>query len=42
VEIRDLAVYDALLGNTEIAAPLPDVALNASGELDFPLVEVSA
>jgi transposase len=42
VEIRDLAVYDALLGNTDIAAPLPNVAPGASGELDLPLVEVSA
>jgi hypothetical protein len=42
VEIRDLAVYDALLGNTDIAAPLPTVALSASGELDLPLVEVLA
>jgi hypothetical protein len=42
VEIRNLAVYDALLGNAEIGAPLTDLALSASGELDLTLVEVSA
>ena len=42
VEIRDLAVYDALLGNTEIVAPLMNVPPRASGGLDLTLVEVSA
>ena len=31
VEIRDLAVYDALLGNTDIAAPLAIVAPGVAG-----------
>jgi hypothetical protein len=34
VEIRDLAVYDALLGDTDIAAPLANAAPGASGEFD--------
>jgi transposase len=34
VEIRDLAVYDALLGDTDIAPPLANAAPGGSGELD--------
>ena len=42
VEIRDLAVYDALLGDTDIAAPLPNAAPGGAGGLDLTLAEVSA
>ncbi|HKY32956.1 MAG TPA: IS21 family transposase [Candidatus Polarisedimenticolia bacterium] len=42
VEVRDLAVYDALLGDTEIAAPLTIVAPGAAGGLDRTPAEVSA
>jgi len=42
VEVRDLAVYDALLGDTDIAAPLVNAAPGASGELDLTLAEVPA
>jgi hypothetical protein len=42
VEIRDLAVYDALLENTEIGTPVTNAAPGASGGLDLTLAEVSA
>jgi hypothetical protein len=42
VEIRDLAVYDALLGDTEIAAPLANAAPGAAERLDLVGVEVPA
>jgi hypothetical protein len=42
VEIRELAIYDALLGNTDIAAPLANAAPGASGGLDLTRAEVSA
>ena len=42
VEVRDLAVYDALVGNTEIAAPLVHVAPGASTALAFSAGEVPA
>jgi transposase len=42
VEVRDLAVYDALLGGTDIAAPLATTAPRASGEPDLTLAEVPA
>ena len=42
VEIRDLAVYDALLGNTEVAASLLSAPPGASGELDLPRAGVPA
>ncbi len=42
VEIRDLAVYDALLGDTEIAAPLLNVVPEAAGTLDPMRGEVPA
>jgi hypothetical protein len=42
VEIRDLAVYDALLGDTEIAAPLAPDACSASTVLAVAPVKVSA
>jgi hypothetical protein len=35
VEIRDLALYDALLGDTEIAAPLARVAPRGNPEGDL-------
>jgi transposase len=42
VEIRDLAVYDALLGDSDIAAPLANAAPEAAGALDPLGVEVPA
>ena len=42
VEIRDLAVYDALLGDTEVAAPGQNVAPEATAALDPMRAEVSA
>jgi len=42
VEIRDLAVYDALLGDSDIAAPLANAAPEAAGALDPLRVEVPA
>src|SRR5215831_20087281 len=42
VEIRDLALYDALVGHTEIAAPLVHVAPGASTTLALSAGEVSA
>jgi transposase len=42
VEIRDLAVYDALLGDTEIAAPLANAAPDASERSNLVGVEVRA
>ena len=42
VEIRDLAVYDALLGDTDKAAPLVNAAPGASGELDPTRAQVPA
>ena len=42
VEIRDLAVYDALLGDTEIAAPSRNAAPEAAGALDPRRLEVPA
>jgi len=42
VEIRDLALYDALVGHTEIAAPLVHVAPGASTALALSAGEVSA
>jgi transposase len=42
VEIRDLAVYDALLGDTDIAAPHLNVAPEAAGALDSRRAEVPA
>jgi hypothetical protein len=40
VEIRDLALYDALLGDTEIAAPLARVAPGGNTEPGLAGVEV--
>lgn len=42
VEIRDLAVYEALLGDTDIAAPLLNLAPGASGGLDLRRAAVPA
>lgn len=39
VEVRDLGVYDALGGDTEIAVPLVDVAPEPHTELDVTLAE---
>ena len=42
VEVRDLALYDALLGDTEIAAPLVRVAVAPNAGLALTPVEVPA
>jgi transposase len=42
VEVRDLALYDALWGNTEVAPPLVPVAPGASTALDPSAAEVSS
>ena len=42
LEIRDLAVYDALLGDTDIAAPHVNAAPEAAGTLDSRRAEVPA
>ena len=42
VEIRDLAVYDALLGDSDIAAPHLNAAPEAAGAPDLTRTEVPA
>jgi hypothetical protein len=42
VEVRDLALYDALWGDTEVAPPLVRVAPGPSPALDPAAAEVSA
>ena len=42
VEIRDLAVYDALLGDTDVAAPLANAAPEAAGAPDLTRAAVPA
>jgi hypothetical protein len=42
VEIRDLAIYDAFLGDTEIAAPCLNAAPEAAGAPDLTRAEVPA
>jgi hypothetical protein len=42
VEVRDLALYDALLGDTDIAAPLVPVAVAPNAGLDLAGAAVSA
>ena len=42
VEVRDLALYDALLGDTDIAAPLVRVAVAPNAGLDRALAEAPA
>jgi hypothetical protein len=42
VEVRDLALYDALWGNTEVAPPLVRVAPDASTALAPSAAEVSS
>ena len=42
VEIRDLTIYDAVVGHTELAASLAEAALRPTAELDLVGAEVSA